>query len=145
MRHKSYPYYVVHKASGKVVAGAEFREDAHDVSRDMPIPESALAVLTHGGVVRKYGRVSWGYPPSMMPSKRMTRSNPSSAVNGYDGNLIATGDRVELSPATDLWMRGARYGTALGVNRRADTVRVKLDRMTKPVTFPAQYVRAILD
>lgn len=37
-------------------------------------------------------------------------------ANGEDldytsGQSFAVGDRVELSPATDLWMRGAKYGT----------------------------------
>lgn len=36
-----------------------------------------------------------------------------SDVIGYDGNAIAIGDRVELHPATDLWLRGARYGTVV--------------------------------
>jgi hypothetical protein len=27
---------------------------------------------------------------------------------------FASGDRVELSPACDLWMRGARFGTIVG-------------------------------
>ena len=29
---------------------------------------------------------------------------------GYDGEPVGVGDRVELHPACDLWMRGARYG-----------------------------------
>lgn len=65
MRYKKYPFYVVHKASGKVVAGAEYREDARDMANDMPLPASEYSVLTHTGVVRKYGSVSWGYPPGV--------------------------------------------------------------------------------
>lgn len=38
-----------------------------------------------------------GYPP--LPS-----------APGYDGSPIFEGDRIELHPATDLWMRGARFG-----------------------------------
>lgn len=36
------------------------------------------------------------------------------------------GDRVELHPATDLWMRGARFGTVDGVGRKFLTVRLDL-------------------
>jgi hypothetical protein len=34
---------------------------------------------------------------------------------GYDGNGYGLGDRVELHPGCDLWMRGCRYGTVLKV------------------------------
>jgi hypothetical protein len=36
------------------------------------------------------------------------------------------GDRVELHPGMDLWMRGARYGTVTKVTSRS--VHVNLDR-----------------
>jgi len=49
---------------------------------------------------------------------------------GYDGNGYGIGDRVELHPGTDLWMRGARYGTVTGSSlTSADRVRVQLDAM----------------
>lgn len=41
-------------------------------------------------------------------------------------NDFRPGDRVELHPATDLWMRGARFGTVVSVGRLM--LRVKLDR-----------------
>ena len=48
---------------------------------------------------------------------------------GYDGNGYMTGDRVELHPGTDLWMRGARFGTVRGISLTpADRVRVELDK-----------------
>ena len=51
-------------------------------------------------------------------------------VYGYDGTAYGVGDRVELHPATDLWMRGARYGTVVGLSvTPRDGVRVSLDRM----------------
>jgi len=47
---------------------------------------------------------------------------------GYDGNGYNTGDRVELHPGTDLWMRGARYGTVIGSSITPnDRVKVELD------------------
>jgi len=49
---------------------------------------------------------------------------------GYDGSGYGIGDRVELHPGTDLWMRGARYGTVIGSSlTSADRVRVQLDAM----------------
>lgn len=42
---------------------------------------------------------------------------------------MKTGDRVELHPATDLWMRGARFGTVKSVGRKF--VRVEIDRTGK--------------
>lgn len=49
-------------------------------------------------------------------------------VYGYDGNGYTVGDRVELHPGTDLWMRGARYGVVVGMSSTPnDRVKVKLD------------------
>lgn len=39
-------------------------------------------------------------------------------------NAFGVGDRVELHPATDLWMRGARFGEVIRVGRKALTVRL---------------------
>lgn len=51
------------------------------------------------------------------------------ACYGYDGRGYTIGDRVELSPATDLWMRGARYGVVTGLSLTPrDRVRVKVDQ-----------------
>lgn len=36
-------------------------------------------------------------------------------VYGYDGNGYGVGDRVELHPGMDLWMRGARFGTVTSI------------------------------
>ena len=41
----------------------------------------------------------------------------SATVYGYDGLAYSVGDRVELHPGTDLWMRGARFGTVVNVTR----------------------------
>jgi hypothetical protein len=47
---------------------------------------------------------------------------------GYDGNGYNVGDRVELHPGTDLWMRGARYATVVGRSLTPkDRVKVRLD------------------
>jgi len=50
-------------------------------------------------------------------------------VTGYDGNGYTVGDRVELHPGTDLWMRGARYATVVGLSLTPkDRVKVELDK-----------------
>jgi hypothetical protein len=43
---------------------------------------------------------------------------------------FAVGDRVELHPGTDMWMRGARFGTVVGRSLTSqDAIRVELDRI----------------
>lgn len=32
---------------------------------------------------------------------------------GYDGSVFTVGDRVEIHPGFDLWMRGARFGEVI--------------------------------
>lgn len=50
-------------------------------------------------------------------------------VYGYDALAYGIGDRVEIHPATDLWMRGARYGVVVGISvTPRDRVRVELDK-----------------
>jgi hypothetical protein len=44
-----------------------------------------------------------------------------------NGTAIAANDRVELHPATDLWMRGARYGTVARIE--GGKVWVELDKV----------------
>jgi hypothetical protein len=51
-------------------------------------------------------------------------------VTGYDGTVIAERDRVELHPGSDLWMRGARYGTVECINIATQHVRVMIDRLS---------------
>ena len=54
----------------------------------------------------------------------------SETVNGYDGNGYTVGDRVEIHPGTDLWMRGARYGEVVRLSLTPkDRVHVRLDKL----------------
>lgn len=56
--------------------------------------------------------------------------NTYETVYGYDGGGYSIGDRVELHPGTDLWMRGARYGVVVGLSLTPkDRVRVELDKL----------------
>lgn len=50
-------------------------------------------------------------------------------LTGYDGNVYSVGSRVEIHPGTDLWMRGARYGTVVGTSLTPlDRVHVMMDK-----------------
>ncbi len=51
-------------------------------------------------------------------------------VKGYDGVEIAVGDRVEVHPATEFWVRGAKFGTVISFSLTPkDQVKVKLDKV----------------
>lgn len=62
-------------------------------------------------------------------------------VYGYNGMAYTEGDRVELHPATDWWMAGAKFGTVeritlqrISLTETRPRVRVKLDRNGRTVT-----------
>ena len=52
---------------------------------------------------------------------------------GFDGNAYRTGERVALHPATDLWMRGDRYGTVTVLSPTHATVRTDHGRRFRSV------------
>lgn len=64
------------------------------------------------------------------------------SVAGYDGLGIAVGDRVELHPATDWFMRGARYATVTAVHPATNRVSAVLDNGDKRI-FQTRDVRFI--
>ena len=47
------------------------------------------------------------------------------ATNKFWAQYFKTGERVQLHPATDWWMRGARYGAV--VKTTSKSIHVKLD------------------
>ena len=49
-------------------------------------------------------------------------------VHAANTDLIRVGDRVELHPATDAWMRGDRFGTVEAVMPNRSRVGVHMDR-----------------
>jgi len=51
-------------------------------------------------------------------------------LTDFSVDFFRAGDRVQMHPATDLWMRGARYGTVIGT-RGKKNVRVKLDALLR--------------
>ena len=67
-----------------------------------------------------------------------------SDIIGYDGNAIAIGDRVELHPATNLWMRGARFGTVVGLSiTDRDRVKIMLDNGERVYSGSADTFRRV--
>ena len=65
-------------------------------------------------------------------------------VYGYDGSAYSVGDRVEIHPSTDYWMRGARYGTVVRISTTPkDRVHVKLDKVAGKVAGRAGYFRRV--
>jgi hypothetical protein len=66
------------------------------------------------------------------------------SVTGYDGSTFTVGDRIELHPGCDLWVRGARFGTVVGLSLTpADRVKVKLDRTGEKLwSCPADRLRS---
>ena len=59
--------------------------------------------------------------------------------------MFKIGDRVQLHPATDDWMRGDRYGDVVNVRRNLRTgallaVTVKLDKSGKRRRFAGERV-----
>jgi hypothetical protein len=59
----------------------------------------------------------------------------------YPVTAFTEGLRVELHPATDLWMTGARYGSVVSAGRTRVTV--KLDSRPHPVTIPRTHLKPV--
>jgi len=55
---------------------------------------------------------------------------------------FAVGQRVELSPATDRWMSGDRFGTVEGVGRKL--LRIKMDRSGQTAKVSPVNIYAIM-
>ena len=50
-------------------------------------------------------------------------------ATGYDGTEYTIGDRVEIHPETDLWIRVSRYGVVVGMSLTSkDRVHVEMDK-----------------
>ena len=68
----------------------------------------------------------------------------TTTVYGYDGSAYGIGDRVEITPASDFWMRGARYGTVVGLSLTPkDRVHVRLDKVSGKVAGRAEDFRLL--
>jgi hypothetical protein len=58
-RYKSYPFYVVFKSDGRVLAAAEFKTDAEEMRGDLPVAKMLTTVMSAAGLKRKFGAVKW--------------------------------------------------------------------------------------
>lgn len=45
-------------------------------------------------------------------------------MTDYQGKTVTVGNRIELHPACDLWMRGAKYGTVIALDGKCATVKM---------------------
>ena len=66
----------------------------------------------------------------------------------FNGLSFEPGDRVELHPATDLWMRGARFGTVkkiVGKRTTAAYLRVHVDAINRTVAIGPDNIYAITE
>lgn len=61
----------------------------------------------------------------------------------YEISDFRRGNRIELHPACDLWMRGARFGTVQKVSRKMLTV--KLDMLARAIRVAPANVGKIID
>jgi hypothetical protein len=55
---------------------------------------------------------------------------------------LQVGKRIELHPGTDLWMRGARFGTVLSITPKG-LYRVKLDKWPKVIAVPQDRLKVL--
>lgn len=63
-------------------------------------------------------------------ARKIKQTQKDGWATGYDGRDYTVGDRVEIHPGTDMWMRGARYGTVVGMSITPnDRVKVELDKL----------------
>lgn len=80
--------------------------------------------------------------------RRGLRRNPIDSMRVYagrDGFEITDfkkGDKIELHPATDLWMRGARYGKIIQVGRT--NLKVKLDYLRRAIAVSPRNIGQIV-
>jgi hypothetical protein len=63
-KYPKYPYYIVHKVTGLIVGGADYKEDAIEIQRDLPLDMKDLSVLQAETVMSRYGQIKWAKPDS---------------------------------------------------------------------------------
>lgn len=64
-------------------------------------------------------------------------------LNNATLNDFRAGDRVEIHPATDLWMRGARYATVMSVGKK--NLRIRLEPKGRTMLIMPGSIGAIMD
>jgi hypothetical protein len=88
-------------------------------------------------------------PRRMSPNRRRgLRRNPIQTMGVYGGRDgfeitdFKRGDRIQMHPGTDLWMRGARYGWVLGVGKK--NLNVKLDYLKREIAVSPRNIGEIV-
>jgi hypothetical protein len=64
-------------------------------------------------------------------------------ATGFDGNGFNVGDRVELHPRLDLWVRGARFGDVISISERSRRVKVLVDKTGRVMTGDEKCFRRV--
>ena len=62
--------------------------------------------------------------------------------DGFEITDFKKGDRIEMHPATDLWMMGARYGEIVQVGRK--NLKVKLDYLRRAIAVSPRNIGQIV-
>jgi hypothetical protein len=109
---------------------------------------TAHAIIRHEDQLDSNRMDNPGELPSMQEQvdKANAKWQTPVALNGYDGVPVGVGDRVELHPATDLWMRGAKFGRVVRLNAGPPmSLSVKMDhpKIKRAVRFDPVNVRRI--
>jgi hypothetical protein len=63
-KYPKYPYYIVHKVTGLIVGGADYKEDAIEIQHDLPLDMKDLSVLQAKTGMSRYGHIKWAKPDS---------------------------------------------------------------------------------
>ena len=58
-RYKSYPFYIILKNNGVILAAAEYKSDAEEMRGDLPVAKGFTQVITAAAYKRKFGAVNW--------------------------------------------------------------------------------------
>lgn len=75
--------------------------------------------------------------------KKITKKsiNKPVKIKGAVCDYSKKGERVEISPACDLWMRGAKYGVIRNVKQGIVTIKMDHPSVNKLVKLPLDYVQ----
>lgn len=105
-------------------------------------PQEKLRYYVSGAIARGEAEPIVGTPahrpiPQVEPAwkygiytgRSVVKKNP----NNYSIRDIKSGDRIQLHPGTDMWMRGARYGVVVRVGKK--WVAVRLDATGRTYKF----------
>lgn len=131
--------------SGAVDSAASFDETARAAlslfSEEYPDIAEVAAMGESGFMVSRTKAGRWGAAGRVGLHESGRNPRTSRSEGTYKNPLI--GERVELHPGTDLWMRGARYGEV--VNERNGTYFIRMDnkRIRRLVKLPRDRFKKI--